>query len=89
MPAEAYDGSALTGELSAVVTEEDGDTIACLKGEAGALVATEPVKLDNGDNKVGITVSNAVGDGPTVYRTFFVGKDSPAQCGTYASQATD
>lgn len=80
MPAEAYDGSALTGELSAVVTEEDGDTIACLKGEAGALVATEPVKLDNGDNKVGITVSNAVGDGPTVYRTFFVGKDSPAQC---------
>lgn len=79
-PTTAYDGSALSGTLKIVVSEY-GDVLLETTAQPGELVESSELDLANDNHTVSITVSNEVGDGPTVKRTFYAGYDIPVACG--------
>lgn len=76
VPAEAYDGTALSGEQT-VVVKEGTKTLVNTKAEAGSVFTSDELTFTNDNHIVSVTVSNEAGDGPTVKRNFYVGYDTP------------
>lgn len=76
LPAEAYDGTALSGKLN-VVVKEGTKEILNAEAEAGSVFTSDELTFTNALHNVTVTVSNAAGDGPTVKRSFHVGYDVP------------
>lgn len=79
LPAEAYDGTALTGNLT-ITVKEGKKVIINAKAEAGSVFTSGELNFTNSNHTVSITISNEAGEGPTINRTFFVGYDTPSAC---------
>lgn len=76
LPATAYDGTALEGDVRLVIAE-GGDTLVDTETTPGAVYSRHYDQLTHGWHTLTVTVSNAAGDGPTVTRRFFAGYDYP------------
>ena len=79
LPAEAYDGTALTGNLT-ITVKEGKKVLVNAKAEAGSVFTSGELNFTNSNHTVSITISNEAGEGPTINRTFFVGYDTPSAC---------
>lgn len=79
LPSTAYDGSTLSGQLSYWVVEGE-DTLLSGKAEAGSLITSDMLDLENGEYNVEIATRNDAGRSPAVKRSFFVGYDTPTAC---------
>lgn len=77
-PTTAYDGTALTGNVT--VTVKDGDNVILQKTVAPGTKLSEATTLTDGTHNLSITASNEAGDGPTIKRSFWVGYDVPVAC---------
>lgn len=75
MPTTTYGGSPLQGDLKLSITADGLDPITVNKKPGETF--TEHIELPSGWNTLHITVSNAVGDGPTIKRRIFSGFDIP------------
>lgn len=76
IPAEAYDGSQLSGNQQVTVTSGD-NTLASASMTPGQTFTKHLDNLPTGWQYFKIHVANAAGDGPTVERKEFIGFDTP------------
>jgi|GEM_PF-454547 len=76
IPATSYDGSVMTSQVTYNVNEKDGIKLEGV-ASAGETVELEVVSTQ-GIHNLEIQLSNEVGEGPVVTRTFLIGYDMPA-----------
>ena len=77
LPANDYMGNPLTDEELDVLVVEGDSVIIDAKAAPGTLFQSEDLAFMNDNHTVAITVSNAKGSSPTVYRSFHAGYDLP------------
>ena len=77
IPAETYDGTAMTSMVNYTVKEVNGGISLAGQAAAGSLVELT-VSSTQGVHDLEIQLSNEAGEGPVVTRTFLIGYDMPS-----------
>lgn len=77
-PVTLYDGSSASGALTYTV-KADGVTLASGETTCGQSVTTSITVPRDDMFKITVSVANSVGSGPEVYKSLFIGKDTPSK----------
>lgn len=78
MPQTTYGGSSLDGMPLTLTVSEGGTTIISAETTGGETFISDELSLSGGTHTLSVTVSNDVGNSPTVEREIYVGYDIPA-----------
>lgn len=87
MPTMTFGGDTLSGSVSYVI-KANNKVVAETASEAGAVVNAE-VTVPSGNTTIEVCAKNAMGEGPSVKTSLFVGKDTPTAAKNVALELVD